>query len=71
MFAIDSEKEDEAKSSFRRQKTNGAIAFEWMIKESRKNGIITDSIIEESEHKFGTFSEDGSCVVLANHDYGS
>jgi hypothetical protein len=66
LFAVDYQREED-KSSFKRQKTNGAIAFEWIIKESRKNGIITDAIIEESEHKFGTIAADGSRVVLARN----
>jgi beta-glucosidase/6-phospho-beta-glucosidase/beta-galactosidase len=67
LFTIDYLKGAEAKgkSRFERQRTKGAIAFEWMIKKSLKNSIITDSIIKESEHKFGTFVADGSRVILA------
>jgi beta-glucosidase len=51
---------------FNRQMTNGAEAFELIIKESfaqNKDGVISDSAISKSKDKFGIFAADGSTII--------
>lgn len=75
IFSVDYDKSTEDGSGFRRQKTKGAMALEWLIKESlsqNKDGVINDSAIAGAEHKFGTFVTDGSRMVPATgNDYNT
>jgi len=68
LFRIDYDKSMEAESDFRRRKTKGAMALEWLIKESlsqNKDGVMSNSAIADAEKKFGTFAADGSRIVPA------
>jgi beta-glucosidase len=54
-----------------RQRTKGAEALEFIIKESlsqSKDGGVTDSAIAAAENRFGTFTADGSRMIQAKGD---
>jgi beta-glucosidase len=75
LFSVEYDKSTGDESDFRRQKTKGAMALEWLIKESlsqNKDGVINDSAIAGAEHKFGTLVADGSRMVPATgNDYNT